>query len=78
MSSPFTASNVPLGVKEYILILTCNKAKTNEESSVKIMTLDDIQNDKTEKYLSEWVLDFIFLFKDIIMMDPSPSFIELR
>ena len=78
MSSPFTASNVPLGVKEYILILTCNKAKANEESSVKIMTLDDIQNDKTEKYLSEWVLDFIFLFKDIIMMDPSPSFIELR
>ena len=53
----------------------------NENSDVKFLALEDIQNDKTEKYLSEWVLDFLYLFKDIILMDPGvyyPSFIELR
>ena len=84
MSVPsFQNATVPLGAKEYILSLTCNKSMSNqnENSDVKFLALDDIQNDKTEKYLSEWVLDFLYLFKDIILMDPGvyyPSFIELR
>lgn len=84
MSVPsFQNATVPLGSKEYILSLTCNKSmlNQNENSDVKFLALEDIQNDKTEKYLSEWVLDFLYLFKDIILMDPGvyyPSFIELR
>lgn len=72
--------NAPIGTKEYILSLTSSKdqGRPEETKCMKVLTLEDIQKNKLEQYKSEWALDFLFLFQDVISSSKSPSFIELR